>query len=169
MSSIIPGYGKLTWDEMLRGSGYAGLKHVEPEMRNRVAWMARRVFRPLRDQWGRPLKIVRGGGMRSWLAHVACYRGKGRSGKPPRTSRHLFGDAFDPKPLKSYRQPGDMLRLYHLADKLQRNGTMARGGLAIYLHKDGTERFLHIDGRGRLARWNTPQLRRAERLYGMAT
>ena len=61
-------------------------------------------------------------------------------------SRHFIGDAFDLRPLDKSTTCGDV---FAFADRAQRDGSIAPGGLALY------PTFVHIDARGHRARWST--------------
>ena len=46
------------------------------------------------------------------------------------------------------------LQIFDCANAMQEDGLIPKGGLALYLRKDGGVRFCHVDCRGRRARWN---------------
>jgi len=149
----------LSWREVLRGSGYDSPADVPEVVALRMEAAAEALFQPVRDAWGGPLEVV--SALRSPEVNKAC----GGSSK----SRHMAGDAFDLRPSKRGREPGDIYRLYRLIERLQDSGAIPAGGLAIYLKKDGGERFVHADGRGRRARWNSGHLKRATTQYKSET
>ena len=132
----------LSWSELLRGSGYDALEDVPDEIRANAENMAASMFQPLRDSLGFPLSVLAGGGLRS----ASMNRRVGGA----RTSQHMAGRGCD------LRGPSEThtLQIYDRAKDMQASGLIPAGGLALYLRKDGTVRFVHVDCRGRRARWN---------------
>jgi|TARA_R100000808_G_scaffold1216_5_gene5750 zinc D-Ala-D-Ala carboxypeptidase len=132
----------LTWGEILRGSGYDTVADLPADVRDAVESMAARMFQPLRDELGFPLTVLAGGGVRS--------PDMNRRVGGARTSQHMAGCALD------LRGPTEAqtLRIYDVAKEMQADRRLPPGGLALYLRKDGSVRFVHVDCRGRRARWN---------------
>ena len=132
----------LSWSELLRGSGYDSLEDVPVEVSVNAELMAVNMFQPLRDELGFPLSVLAGGGLRSATMNRRVGGAK--------SSQHLAGRACD------LRGPSEQqtLQIYDCAKKMQEQGRLPKGGLALYLRKDGSVRFVHVDCRGRRARWN---------------
>ena len=132
----------LTWGEILRGSGYDAAAFLPDAVRDSVESMAARMFQPLRDELGFPLTVLAGGGVRS--------PDMNRRVGGARTSQHMAGRAL------ALRGPSEKhtLQIYDVADAMQAAKRIPLGGLALYLRKDGSVRFVHVDCRGRRARWN---------------
>ena len=131
----------LAWAEVLRGSGYESVEDLPAVVADNVQRCAA-AFQVLRDELGFPLSVLAGGGVRSPAMNKRVGGAK--------QSQHLQGTALDLKgPSEKHT-----LQIYDCADQMQRNGRLPKGGLALYLRKDGSVRFCHIDARGRIARWN---------------
>jgi len=131
---------QLSWSEVLRGSGYDSVEDLPQDVADNIAVMAASMFQPLRDELGFPLTVL--SGVRSPAANRRC--------GGARKSQHLTGLALD------LRGPSEVhtLQIFDAANQMQRSGRLPKGGLALYLRKDGSVRFCHVDARGRLARWN---------------
>jgi len=132
----------LTWSEVLRGSGYDDVASLPDDVAANVARMAIQMFQPLRDQLGFGLTVLAGGGVRS----PAMNRRVGGA----KASKHMLGVALDLRASTEQRT----LQIYDCANAMQEDGLIPKGGLALYLRKDGGVRFCHVDCRGRRARWN---------------
>ena len=134
----------LTWSEVLRGSGYDDVASLPDDVAANVALMAIQMFQPLRDQLGFGLTVLAGGGVRS----PAMNRRVGGA----KASKHMLGVALDLRASTEQRT----LQIYDCANAMQEDGLIPKGGLALYLRKDGSGgvRFCHVDCRGRRARWN---------------
>jgi hypothetical protein len=148
----------LAWREVLRGGGYE-MDEVPSALRQVVERTAREMFQPIRDAFGGPLTVLSGGGLRSYEVNRRVGGAKPKldeEGSPiaGTGSQHLHGTALDLK--ASTRR--NTVALYDLIIQLQRAGTIPKGGCAIYVvksgKKKGTPRFVHVDARGRMARWN---------------
>jgi len=136
----------LSWDEVLRGSGYDSVADLPESVALNVERMAQHMFQPLRDELGFGLTVLAGGGVRS----PAMNRRVGGA----KASKHMIGVALDLRASTERRT----LQIYDAANELQSQGRIPVGGLALYLRKDGGVRFVHVDARGlaggRRARWN---------------
>jgi len=135
----------LSWDEVLRGSGYDSVAELPEDVALNVERMAQHMFQPLRDELGFGLTVLSGGGVRS----PAMNRRVGGA----KASKHMLGVALDLRASTERRT----LQIYDCANQMQ-GGRIPVGGLALYLRKDGGVRFVHVDARGlvggRRARWN---------------
>lgn len=140
----------LAWREVLRGSGYDDRHEVPKVVRDRLIETADEMFEPIRLAWGAALRVVAGGGVRSPEMNE-------RVGGAL-VSQHLLGRALD---IKTTR-PADLVGLYRMIARMQRDGEIPAGGLALYSTRGGVPRFVHVDCRGRRARWGYAALRRAE-------
>ena len=137
----------LSWDEVLRGSGYDSVAELPEDVATNVERMAAHMFQPLRDELGFGLTVLAGGGVRS----PAMNRRVGGA----KASKHMLGVALDLRASTERRT----LQIYDCANQMQEQGRIPVGGLALYLRKDdGGVRFVHVDARGlvggRRARWN---------------
>ena len=136
----------LSWDEVLRGSGYDSVADLPEDVATNVERMAAHMFQPLRDELGFGLTVLSGGGVRS----PAMNRRVGGA----KASKHMLGVALDLRASTERRT----LQIYDCANQMQEQGRIPVGGLAPYLRKDGGVRFVHVDARGlvggRRARWN---------------
>jgi uncharacterized protein YcbK (DUF882 family) len=136
----------LSWDEVLRGSGYDSVADLPEDVATNVERMAAHMFQPLRDELGFGLTVLAGGGVRSPAMNRRC--------GGARASKHLLGLALDLRASTERRT----LQIYDCANQMQEQGRIPVGGLALYLRKDGGVRFVHVDARGlvggRRARWN---------------
>ena len=132
----------LTWSEILRGSGYAQVSDIPDDVAENIERMAAKMFQPLRDELGFALEVLSGGGVRS----PAMNRRVGGA----KASKHMLGVALDLRASTEQRT----LQIYDCANAMQEDGLIPKGGLALYLRKDGGVRFCHVDCRGRRARWN---------------
>lgn len=83
---------------------------------------------------GHPISVTKGGGYRSPDVNR---KNKGRATK----SQHLYGRAAD------IRVKGGIRRAFYIIAQLQADGLIPKGGLAAY------PSFVHVDIRGRRARW----------------
>ena len=141
MSGLAP---HLSWEEVLRHSGWASLVDVPIHLTRAMERTAAEVWMPIREAWGGPLTVV--SGLRNPAANKAA------GGK--RASQHMLGTALDLRPADR----ADVQRLYDLVADLQATGEIPRGGLAAYRHgtpqEPGAWRFLHADMRGVRARWD---------------
>ena len=137
----------LSWDEVLRGSGYDSVADLPEDVATNIERMAAHMFQPLRDELGFGLTVLAGGGVRS----PAMNRRVGGA----KASKHMLGVALDLRASTERRT----LQIYDCANQMQEQGRIPVGGLALYLRKDdGGVRFVHVDARGlvggRRARWN---------------
>ena len=133
----------LSWGEVLRGSGYSDLDEVPDVVAAFMTVTAREVFEPIRNALGRPIAVVPGGGVREPELNERVGGAK--------KSQHLFGKALDLR----CKNPEDTVRVYDLAVAMQNDGRIPAGGCALYIRRDGSPRFVHVDCRGRRARWLT--------------
>jgi len=139
----------LSQGEVIRGSGFNEWSEVPIDIRNAVKLTATDMFQPIRKALGKGISIVSGGGIRSVEMNERC----GGSLR----SQHLKGFALDLR----CKKPELIVAIYEICDELQRNGSIPQGGLALYVRKDGTPRFVHCDRRGRIARWNKSAMSKA--------
>lgn len=146
MNRIVPGCPWIQWPEVLKGSGWARLEDVPPELLARMVQTVSSMFWPLRQAFDDPLIVVSGGGLRSPRANKAA------NGK--RRSKHLLGEALDLKPVDL----GRCEELYDLAAAMQSTGKIPKGGLCLYREgsprNPGLCRFVHVDIRGERERWD---------------
>ena len=146
----------LTWSEVLRGSGYDDVASLPDDVAANVERMAIQMFQPLRDQLGFGLTVLAGGGVRSPAMNrrVGGAQPKYKDGVivPGTGSKHMLGLALDLRASTEQRT----LQIFDCANAMQEDGLIPKGGLALYLRKDGSGgvRFCHVDCRGRRARWN---------------
>jgi hypothetical protein len=133
----------LSWAEVMRHSGYASVASLPQDVADNVARLAA-AFEVVRTEFGDPLRVV--SGLRSPEANRRCGGAK--------TSRHMTGEALDLHPYDKGRLP----ELYDIIDHFQATGRIVKGGLCVY--RRGTYsapsafRFVHMDVRGRRARWS---------------
>ena len=132
----------LSWDEVLRGSGYNYLDEVPDDVRRCMESTAKDMFQPIREGLGKAVSIVPGGGIREPELNDRVGGAK--------KSQHLFGRALDLR----CRKPEDTVAIYDLVIEMQADGRLPIGGCALYVTKSGRPRFVHVDCRGRKARWN---------------
>ena len=136
----------LSWDEVLRGSGYDSVADLPEDVALHGERRAAHMFQPLRDELGFGLTVLAGGGGRA----PAMKRRVGGA----KASKHMLGVALDLRASTERRT----LQIYDCANQMQEQGRIPVGGLALYLRKDGGVRFVHVDARGlvggRRARWN---------------
>ena len=140
----------LSQGEVIRGSGYNSWEEVPGEQRKNISDTAEEVFQPIREAMGKAVFVLSGGGIRS---HEMNDRGGGA-----KRSQHLLGTALDLR----CTDPGDTVALYDLVIEMQSDGRLPHGGAALYVTKSGRPRFVHVDRRGRKARWNTGARTRAD-------
>ncbi len=133
----------LSWGEMIRGSGFNSLDEISNDLKHEIEITGRDVFQPIRNAMGKPVLVLSGGGVREPDLNERVGGAK--------KSQHLFGKAVDLK----CRNPEDTLALYDLIIEMQSDGRLPLGGCALYLTKSGRPRFVHVDRRGRKARWNS--------------
>ena len=133
----------LSWGEVIRGSGFNSLDEIPNELISEMEETAREVFQPIRETIGKPVFVLAGGAIREPELNE-------RIGGAKR-SQHLRGTALDLR----CSDPGDTVALYDLIIEMQSDGRLPHGGAALYLTKSGRPRFVHVDRRGRKARWNT--------------
>ena len=133
----------LSWAEILRGSGYASVSDLPEDVALNIERVAA-AFEVVRVEFGDPLRVV--SGVRSPETNRRCGGAK--------TSRHMTGEALDLCPKDKGRLP----ELYDIIDDFQATGRIVKGGLCVY--RRGTYsapsafRFVHMDVRGRRARWS---------------
>lgn len=130
----------LAWSEVLRSSGVVGPAGLPPGIRANIERMAVTMFEPLREAWESPLLVV--SGYRTEAINTAA------DGKPK--SQHIEGLALDLVPVSGRE---DCEELYDIIAILQGDGGLPRGGLSLYARRDGSPRFVHVDCRGKRARW----------------
>tara|TARA_R100001594_G_scaffold150676_1_gene213482 strand:- start:6574 stop:7017 length:444 start_codon:yes stop_codon:yes gene_type:complete len=140
----------LSQGEVIRGSGYNSWEEVPGEQRQSISETAEEIFQPIREAMGKPVFVLAGGGIRS-------HEMNDRVGGAKR-SQHLLGTALDLR----CTDPGDTVKLYDLIIEMQSDGRLPHGGAALYLTKSDRPRFVHVDRRGRKARWNTGARSRAD-------
>ena len=140
----------LSQGEVIRGSGYNSWEEVPGEQRQSISETAKEIFQPIREAMGKPVFVLAGGGIRS-------HEMNDRVGGAKR-SQHLLGTALDLR----CTDPGDTVKLYDLIVEMQSDGRLPHGGCALYLTKSDRPRFVHVDRRGRKARWNTGARSRAD-------
>jgi len=156
---ILHGYSRITWGEVLHGSGVSHPHELPADIRHNLVSLAE-AFRVVRDLTGMAIRIC--SGYRSPAVNEAC------GGAPG--SQHLQGRALDIRLVgrtATVLQP-EMRALYRLIDRAQQNGRIHPGGLAVYAGRDPeTGRrdtdwvdFLHFDTRGWRARWNSADRQR---------
>jgi len=133
----------LSVGEVIRGSGFNEWDEVPEEIQDAITQTAEELFQPIREAIGKPVFVLSGGAIRSKEMNERV-RGAKRS-------QHLLGTALDCR----CTDPGDTVALYDLVVQMQSDGRLPHGGAALYLTKSGRPRFVHIDRRGRKARWNT--------------
>ena len=126
----------LSWREVLRYSGASSKEEMEPGMVKVVLEETAPMFQALREALGMPITVI--SGYRTPTQNRKC--------GGARKSQHMLGRALDMK-------CADMDRLYETANAMQYDGRLPKGGLSIYRRDDGTNRFVHVDCRGRRARW----------------
>jgi uncharacterized protein YcbK (DUF882 family) len=127
----------LSWHEVLRYSGAAYKDEMPPELAKTMVERTGPMFQALREALDMPITIVSG------YRDPATNRRAGGAKK----SRHMMAQALDCK-------CADMDKLYSVANAMQADGRLPKGGLALYARADGTRRFVHVDCRGYRARWN---------------
>jgi uncharacterized protein YcbK (DUF882 family) len=127
----------LSWHEVLRYSGVSSKDEMPPELVKTMIERTGPMFQALREAVGMPITIVSG------YRDPATNRRAGGAKK----SRHMLAQALDCK-------CADMDTFYYMANEMQRDGRLEAGGLALYTRADGTNRFVHVDCRGRRARWS---------------
>jgi len=133
---------RLSWSEVLRYSGASSPDELPDEVLDRIQRMATTMWAPVRRMWDAPLTIVSG------YRTPATNRAAGGAKK----SQHMAGLALDVRT----KNLDDLPSLRAEVDAMQRGGEIPKGGLALYFVADtGRPRFLHIDCRGRLARWQS--------------
>lgn len=133
----------LSVGEVIRGSGYNSWDEVPDEIQQNILNTAIDMFEPIRVALGKPISIVPGGGIREAELNQ-------RVGGAKR-SQHLTGYALDLR----CSNPEDTVKIYDLAIEMQSDGRIPLGGCAIYVTRSGRPRFVHVDRRGRKARWNS--------------
>lgn len=133
----------LSTGEVIRGSGFNSWDEVPEDLRASILSAAVLMFEPVRQRLDKPITILAGGGIRSEEMNE-------RVGGAP-NSTHKRGLALDMK----CRDPEDIVALFDLCAEMQSSGDIPKGGLSLYIRKNGTPRFVHCDMRGRRARWGT--------------
>ena len=140
----------LSWREVLAGSGVSSPAELPPQILAALERTALFMFEPIRVMLDVPLVVV--SGYRSPAAN--------RAAGGARASQHMTGLALDLQPAGKKREDFDRLR--DLVDRLQRGGQIPKGGRGVYKTADGSWRFLHVDGRGSLARWSSGRVDRLD-------
>ena len=141
---------KLSWAEVLRGSGVSTPGDLPLDVRANIERMSRDMFTPLRMQFNAPLIVI--SGYRTEAVNRAC--------GGARNSQHVQGLALDLVPAS--KVPSDYSRLAFLVDVLQGAGKIPKGGRGLYKTAAGLWRFVHCDARGTIARWNSGRVDRLE-------
>lgn len=152
MGVTIPLSERLQWPEVLRGSGVSSPADLPPYARSNLEFIAKAMFEPLRERFGKPLIVIAGGGYRSPETNRAV--------GGARASQHVEGLALDLVPASREREDFDRLAL--LIDQLQRNNAIPMGGRGLYKTAAGAWRFCHVDARQTLARWSSGRVDRLE-------